>query len=186
MVLLEGGLIAAMAVVAHLTFARRLKGFGLNVRTIGRDAAYAMVYLLAVYPLILFALWAVLTVGQLVKDDFSIEVHQSLTFLGENGNAGLTALVVVFAVVIVPIFEEMLFRGFLQTTLRSLTARPWAAIFLTSALFSLLHPLTHVPALFCLSIGLGYAYERSGSLFRPIFMHIFFNGISVAATFWMS
>jgi membrane protease YdiL (CAAX protease family) len=27
---------------------------------------------------------------------------------------------------------------------------------------------------------LGYAYEKSGSLFRPIFMHVFFNGMTMA------
>jgi membrane protease YdiL (CAAX protease family) len=31
-----------------------------------------------------------------------------------------------------------------------------------------------------LSIGLGYAYERSGSLLRPILMHVFFNGFNIA------
>jgi membrane protease YdiL (CAAX protease family) len=53
---------------------------------------------------------------------------------------------------------------------------------LTSLFFAILHPPTHIPALFFLSCGLGYAYERSGSLFRPILMHVFFNGFSVAVT----
>ncbi len=181
---LEAALIVAMLLLARCAFARRLKGLGLSLRTAGRDAGWAAVYLLAVYPLILLGLWAVLVFGRFIRDDFNIEVHQSLTFLAENTGWGLRLVIVGFSVLIVPVFEEMLFRGFLQTTLRSLThQRPWAAIVLTSALFSLLHPPTHVPALFILSCGLGYAYERSGSLLRPMFMHIFFNGVSVAATF---
>jgi membrane protease YdiL (CAAX protease family) len=40
----------------------------------------------------------------------------------------------------------------------------------------------HWPALFVLAMGLGYAYEKSGSLFRPIIMHAIFNGIMIAAT----
>jgi membrane protease YdiL (CAAX protease family) len=36
-----------------------------------------------------------------------------------------------------------------------------------------------------LSCGLGYAYERSGSLLRPILMHIFFNSFSVVMTLLM-
>lgn len=184
MMSLEIGLIAVMLVIARQTFARRLKGFGLDVRTVGKDAGFAVVYLMAVYPLILLALWAVLTIGRLVKDDFGLEVHQSLTFLTENPNMGLRILAVVFAVVVVPVFEEMLFRGFLQTSIRSVTQSPWAAIVMTSLLFSILHPMTHIPALFFLVCGMGYAYERSGSLFRSILMHIFFNGFSVAVTFW--
>lgn len=186
MLLLELALIGVMLVIARVTFARRLKGFGLDVRTAGKDAGFAVVYLLAVYPLILLALWAVLTIGRLVNENFGLEVHQSLTFLSENTHIGVQILAVIFAVVVVPIFEEMLFRGFLQTSIRSVTQSPWAAIVMTSLLFAILHPMTHIPALFCLACGLGYAYERSGSLYRSIFMHIFFNGFSVAATFWMT
>jgi len=39
----------------------------------------------------------------------------------------------------------------------------------------------HWPAILMLSVGMGYAYERSGSLFRPIFIHIFFNTTTVCA-----
>ena len=42
--------------------------------------------------------------------------------------------------------------------------------------------LAHWPALFVLALGLGYAYEKSGSLFRPIFMHAMFNGIAMLST----
>jgi membrane protease YdiL (CAAX protease family) len=94
----------------------------------------------------------------------------------------LKILVAVFAALIVPVFEELLFRGFFQTTLRSLSGSPWVGIVLTSVFFAILHPPTHIPALFMLSVGLGYAYERSGSLLRPILMHIFFNGLSIGMT----
>lgn len=183
--LLDIGLIAVMAVMAHFMFAHRLKGFGLRVRMVGKDVAFALIYLLAVYPLILFSLWVVLSVGRFIAKDFDIQVHQSLTFLAENGNPALTMLVVITVLVIVPIFEEMLFRGFFQTTIRSATHSPWSAIILTSVFFAFMHypNWTHMLALFFLSCGLGYAYERSGSLTRSILMHIFFNGISVSALF---
>jgi membrane protease YdiL (CAAX protease family) len=40
--------------------------------------------------------------------------------------------------------------------------------------------VSHGPSLFVLALGLGYTYEKSGSLLRPIFMHALFNGINVA------
>jgi membrane protease YdiL (CAAX protease family) len=56
----------------------------------------------------------------------------------------------------------------------------WAAIALTSALFATIHANPqHWPALFVLSISIGYAYEKSGSLFRSIFIHALFNATSV-------
>lgn len=181
--LLEVSLIIAMLIIARRTFARRLKGFGLNPVTLHKDAAFALVNLLAVYPLILIALWAVLEIGKLIKGaDFAVEAHQSLGLLAESESIGLRIMIAGFAVFIVPVFEELLFRGFLQTSLRSLTGRPWLAIIITSLIFATLHPPMHIPSLIALSCCLGYAYERSGSLLRPILIHIFFNAMSIAAT----
>jgi membrane protease YdiL (CAAX protease family) len=182
--LLDGVLIVVMLLIARRSFARRLKGFGFDPRTLGKDAGYAVVYLLAIYPLIILSLWAVLTLGQYLRDGFGIEVHQSLTFLTGETHSILRIVAILAIVVVVPVFEEVLFRGFLQTAIGSVAQSPWAAIVLTSVIFSILHPPTHIPALFFLSCALGYGYERSGSLFRPILMHILFNGFSVAASFW--
>jgi membrane protease YdiL (CAAX protease family) len=182
--ILQIGLIATMLIIAHKAFARRLRGFGLNFRTIHKDTGYAVVNLLAVYPLIIFFLVAVTYIGQVLKGDFEIEKHQTLTFLSENSSIIIKAMTILTVVVIVPVFEEMVFRGFLQSTLRSATT-PWTAVLVVSSFFALFHypNYAHMPSLFFLSCGLGYAYERSGSLLRPILMHIFFNGTSVAMTF---
>lgn len=53
----------------------------------------------------------------------------------------------------------------------------WLAIILTSVLFAVVHqPWFIMPPIFLLSLGLGYLYERTGNLWAPIFMHMFFNG----------
>lgn len=180
--LLEIGLIAGMLMIARKTFARGLNGFGLKPAFLIKDTPLAIMHLLAVFPLITTGLWITLAIGRLFKGaEFNLEVHQSLDLLTDAG-IGMQALITIFAALIVPVFEELLFRGFLQTSLRSVSGKPWAAIVITSLFFSILHPPTHIPALFILSCGLGYAYERSGSLFRPILMHIFFNGFSIAVT----
>jgi membrane protease YdiL (CAAX protease family) len=92
------------------------------------------------------------------------------------------ALIVFTAVVVVPFVEELIFRGMIQTMLRSYITRPWPAIFLASLIFIIFHANPeHWFALFALSICLGYTYEKSGSLFRPIFVHALFNAMSVFA-----
>ena len=180
--ILEIGLIVGMLIIARKSFARRLKGFGINGKNLINDAPWAAVNLLGIFPLILFGLWVSLSLGRLFKGmDFSIETHQTLDILS-GASVGLKILVVLFAAGVVPVFEELLFRGFFQTSLRSLSGSPWVGIVLTSVFFAILHPPTHIPALFMLSVGLGYAYERSGSLLRPILMHIFFNGLSIGMT----
>jgi membrane protease YdiL (CAAX protease family) len=178
--------ITTMLMIAQRAFARRFRGFGLNLNRLKTDVPMAAIHLLAVFPLILAGLAATLALGRLLKGpEFNLEVHQSLGLLTDSG-MGLQVLIAVFAVLVVPVFEELLFRGFLQTSLRSVSGKPWVGIVLTSLFFSVLHPPTHIPALFMLSCGLGYAYERSGSLFRPILMHVFFNGFNVVATLLLS
>ncbi len=78
-----------------------------------------------------------------------------------------------------PLLEEVMYRGLVQQVLRQLGVRPWPAIVLTSAAFAAMHwsiasPHALVP-LFVLSLGFGWAYERSGRLLAPFVMHALFN-----------
>ncbi len=56
----------------------------------------------------------------------------------------------------------------------------WVAIVLTSLAFSIIHPLWTAPLIFILSLCLGYAYERTGSLWTSITIHLGFNAVSTA------
>jgi len=51
----------------------------------------------------------------------------------------------------------------------------WLAVIITSVVFAIIHPLWTAPMIFLLSLCLGYAYERTGSLWVPIIMHAMFN-----------
>jgi membrane protease YdiL (CAAX protease family) len=183
---------AAVAIVLLITivilvrqyFVRGLKGFGLDPQSVWRDFAGALAKLLAVWPLVLAILWLTLAVGKLIYGpDFQLEEHEELKVLVNYPQWPVKLGVVFLAVVLAPLAEEMLFRGLFQTTFRNLTRRPWIAIIFTSVLFALSHAIPeHWPALFVLAVGLGYAYEKSGSLLQPIFMHAIFNGAMVTAT----
>ena len=95
-------------------------------------------------------------------------------------------LAVLSIVVLAPLVEETLFRGFLQSYIRKhLGAKQ--AIFITSFCFSLFHfsmsqgiaNISIILPLFLLSLFLGLIYEKRGSLLSPIFLHAFFNTVSV-------
>jgi membrane protease YdiL (CAAX protease family) len=114
--------------------------------------------------------------------DFNLQQHEELELVAQYAQLPVRVLIVITAVVIVPVFEETLFRGLFQTWLRSLLARPWLAIFMCSGMFAVMHSDTgHWPALLALSMSMGYSYEKSGSLFRPIFIHSLFNAASIIA-----
>lgn len=188
--------IVVMAIVIFLvrtSFARRLKGFGLNVRTIPKDFLAAVINLLATWPLVIAALIVTMFFGKLIYgQDFAIEQHEELELITAYPQLPLRILIVVLAILVAPLIEEMLFRGLFQTMIRSVLEirnpkfhirnAAWPAILISSALFVMVHAdIAHWPALFVLAICLGYSYEKSGSLFRPIFIHSFFNAVTIIA-----
>ena len=174
---------ALILIMAKLTFAQGLKGFGLRLKTVPKDAAIGFVNLLAVWPPVVAV---VLITAQLTRlfvgPHFEMPRHQGIDMVTESTVVSLQVIVITGAVVIAPVLEELLFRGFFQTTLRSYSERPWLSIFVTSLIFASVHEnVTHWPALFVLAVGMGYAYEKSGSLWRPIFIHALFNGLTLLA-----
>lgn len=174
--------------LAQIHFARGLRGFGLRLRSLPKDLPAAAIHLLAIWPLVLGAIIVTTVVATVVSQmlwghDFEMPQHEALKEMAQHPTVPLQIVLVVLAVVVAPLTEEMIFRGLFQTMIRSYLGRPWLAIVVTSVLFAMVHgDLAHWPALFVLALGLGYAYEKSGSLFRPIFMHAMFNGVAVAST----
>jgi membrane protease YdiL (CAAX protease family) len=179
--------IAAMMFLAHVHFARRLKGFGLNIRTIAKDFFMAFFNLLAVWPLILAAVTVTIYVAKLfTNQDYQMQQHQQLEMITEYPQLPVQITIIFVAVVIAPLLEEMMFRGFVQTTIRSYINTKnsaWPAIAASSVFFAMMHAdPSHWPSLFILGVCLGYSYEKSGSLLRPIFIHFFFNATSIIGT----
>jgi membrane protease YdiL (CAAX protease family) len=180
--------IAVIIFLARASFARRLKGFGLNLRTIHKDFPAALLNLFSVWPLIAAMIILTMHLGKFIwGPDFEIQPHEELKLIRAYSQLPVRVLIIVTAVAIVPAFEEMLFRGLFQTMLRSiLLAKPWLSIAIISVLFALAHPENpaHWPALFVLSVCMGYSYEKSGSLLRPIFIHSLFNATSIIGTLY--
>jgi membrane protease YdiL (CAAX protease family) len=175
--------IVTSIIIARIAFVRGLKGLGLNPKTIPRDFVAAILNLLAVMPVVLGAIILTTIIGKLIfGDKFQMPKHEELKQIIAYSQWQVRALIVFTAVVVVPFVEELIFRGMLQTLFRSYIVRPWPAIFVASFVFVVFHAdMPHWPALFVLSICLGYTYEKSGSLLRPIFVHSLFNAMSVLA-----
>ena len=178
----EVAMAAFFVLTAQFAFVRGLKGFGLRFRTVGKDLFWAAVNLVAVYPVILLALWATIEAGQWIAGpEFGLEKHQTLEEL-ENASMGVKCFLVFSTLIVVPVFEELLFRGLMQSTLTAYLAKPWLAIAITSVAVCLHASRARIlPEYLALSAGLGYAYEKSGSLLRSILIHIIFNTISIVA-----
>jgi membrane protease YdiL (CAAX protease family) len=93
----------------------------------------------------------------------------------------LQLLLVVGTIAFVPaVCEEVLFRGWLQTTLQRRLSIP-LAIVIQGVLFALFHtnPLS-VVALAFVGFYLGFVFQRSGTLFASMTAHCLYNGTILA------
>jgi hypothetical protein len=91
-------------------------------------------------------------------------------------------LALLMIIVLAPVTEELLFRGFLQNWLKKHLGRNPALFFSSLAFaffhFSFLQGLNNIPiisTLFILGLALGFIYERQHSLSASILLHSFFN-----------
>jgi membrane protease YdiL (CAAX protease family) len=102
----------------------------------------------------------------------------------QASDPGKRVPLIILAVVVAPISEEFVFRGFLYGVLKRYSgALP--ALFFSGILFALIH--LHIPSLlplFLLGCVLTLAYELSGSLLVPMAMHALFNTITLAQVFF--
>jgi len=86
------------------------------------------------------------------------------------------ATMIVLAVIMAPIFEEIVFRGIIQKGLINKGMNPITAIIIASVVFGLVHgnPWQFVGAVL-LGCVLGFVYHKTKSLLLPILLHAFNN-----------
>ncbi|WP_434353709.1 CPBP family intramembrane glutamic endopeptidase [Psychrobacter sp. HD31] len=132
-----------------------------------------------------FALWVLFVVGNEFITDLTN--RNPMVFMDEiYATADPLWLLVLSLVIIVPIYEELIFRGVLwKATAEQFVNQKKGAIF-ASVLMALIFALVHVQydffemaSIFILALILGYARYRSGSVLLPILMHVFNNGLAL-------
>ncbi|MEO6786121.1 MAG: type II CAAX endopeptidase family protein [Chthoniobacteraceae bacterium] len=139
--------------------------------------------------LLLLPLFMIVTViayqfiGEHAEQQELVKVYQQAA---KTGNREIIWQVMVAAVVIAPITEEILFRGYFYPVLKRI-AGPLPAAAGISLLFGAIHNnALGMPGLTLLALGLTLAYEWSGSILVPMFMHAWFNGTTLFAMWWAS
>jgi membrane protease YdiL (CAAX protease family) len=109
------------------------------------------------------------------------------SFLVATGHFRLALAVIL--VIVVAIVEETVFRGYLILRLKTATRRAWAAVLLSSVVFSIGHGyegMAGVISVFCLGVVFGVVYLWRKSLIAPIIIHflIDFSGIVMTVLLW--
>lgn len=176
----EFAMIAAVVTVSRTKGLRSLhRDFGFGIRW---NQAWVAI---AVIPLAIFLDRMTAPLFELGKQT---ESPQGIVReLHHSSGALLTLAILLSTCVLVPITEELLFRGLLLRALRKRTTAGWS-LFISSAVFGAAHMLGSadaflvVPSLMAFGFVLGVFALRDGSLSRPIFLHAGFNLLTVVVS----
>ena len=96
----------------------------------------------------------------------------------EPAHAGAYIANGIFIAVLVPIIEELTFRGLGFSLLQRYGE--WTAILLTGLLFGLAHGLVEaLPLLVAFGVGLGFLRSRTDSVYPGMIVHGLFNAASL-------
>lgn len=149
----------------------RLQPFGFP-----KAALAGLVWLLVSSPLIL----AIQALVRNLSDDGN-DSQLIVRYFLEHPHFKDRAAVIAMAVIVAPVAEEVLFRGYFYGVIRRFGGRV-PAILISSLLFAAIHVhLPSFPGLAVLAMILCLLYERTGSLWAPITMHSLFNASTIAA-----
>ncbi|MEX1017787.1 MAG: type II CAAX endopeptidase family protein, partial [Phycisphaeraceae bacterium] len=174
-----------------------LRRLGVWPRGVWVEWRDGLVGLAAAMPLVLGTLVLMGWVGELIGQPAPSVGHELLLTMASTDDAVGLALLVVAVVVVAPFFEEVIFRGLVQTTLLSVLGpgRRWVIVGVSAAGFAMIHagaatfggegaggvPWHALPGLAVLGVVLGWLYEKTGSLWPAVIVHAGFNGYNVAA-----
>lgn len=142
-------------------------------RAVGRGA----LLLLCALPVVgAFNLLAYLLPRDLLQEQELVTLFGNVS---KAGNLQTILLIVVSAVVVAPICEEFIFRGYFYPVWKQYFGPVGSAV-LASTLFALVHAnLASLPGLFALALCFTVAFEASGSILVPMVMHALFNALSL-------
>jgi membrane protease YdiL (CAAX protease family) len=181
--ILAGSLAAQLLVVAVFIWRSRTSPVQPKRPGVGRAAlAGAGAYLL-VWPGVATASFASGVIAQWLTGEPPEPIaHDTLQALVDSPPDGWLFLMAALVVLAIPVMEEVMYRGMLQQALVEVAGNRWVAVALASAGFTMMHwgtaDLRALPALFVLSLGFGWIYEKTGRLTACIVMHILFNAVN--------
>lgn len=115
--------------------------------------------------------------------EFRVEDNQHifLQIFKSERSLSLAGLLIVSAVIMAPLGEELMYRVILQGTLQRYFS-PTASIVISASLFSAVHGFPDAVGLFPLALILGFLYWRTGSYWAVVTTHAAFNGVTVLLT----
>ncbi|MEY3395614.1 MAG: hypothetical protein RL346_1850 [Verrucomicrobiota bacterium] len=136
-------------------------------------------------PVTVVAMWLVFAVlysvgyQQLMESLGVKKVQDMVEMFQKTEDESVLVLMVMMAVIVAPICEEVVFRGYLYPVLKKFSGM-WMGCLVSALIFSAAHgSFVALLPLFIFGLVLVYLYEWTGSIWAPIAVHFLFNSATV-------
>lgn len=153
------------------------EAFGMNWQGLKRAAGQGLASYVGIIPIVFVT--SFLYQLFLYAAGYPVTLQDVVAIFLEPQSGWSLFFLLLLAVVVAPLVEEVLFRGMLLPVLMKKMS-PGTAIVISSIFFAGIHQ--HLPSfvpLFALAVVLAMLYIYSGSLWTPIVLHAVFNGVSI-------
>ena len=176
-------IMAALCSFLHFRGFNLADQFGLRLRP-DKAAGLAILLLLAFYPIGICA--AIVTQAILGPETKPQELIKLFSEAAQHMNYRTLIYTAVTGLVIAPVFEELVFRGYIYAILKRYLGIT-AGVVLNAALFAAIHVnMAALPPLFLFAVCLTLAYEFTGSILVNICMHVLFNFCALSVVFYLA
>ncbi|MFT5906336.1 MAG: membrane protease YdiL (CAAX protease family) [Cryomorphaceae bacterium] len=155
-----------------------LEIFGLRRPQVRKVIITSVVGLMGIYLCVAIAsaLITPLLENNLGKQELQAPVQMIID--AKHNNPALLVYLAILTVIVAPICEEFVFRGYIYGTLKRFSCRFFAAT-VSALFFAVVHTsLWSLAPLFIIGFCLAIIYEISGSLWASILTHAMFNGVT--------
>jgi len=164
--------------IVRFEYGQSIVNLGLTLVNIADNIKIGLKRYLVTIPVIMLA-------GFIINAVFSYygimpEIQDVVQWVLAEDSAIVLACLIFFGIIVAPIMEEIIFRGFLVPALKSYFGIRYA-IFISAAVFAAVHmDMFAFLQIFILGVLLGYLYEKTQSLAASIVVHILHNSLTLA------
>ena len=163
--------------IVHVECHQSITALGLSLVNVSNNIKQGIKKYLVTLPLIILAGFII----NLISSYYGInpEMQDVVKWILEENSIFILMSLIFFGIIIAPLIEEIIFRGFLQSALKNYFGRRYAIV-ISASLFAAVH--MDVFAFFqilILGILLGYLYEKTQTLVASVVIHILHNSLTL-------
>jgi membrane protease YdiL (CAAX protease family) len=156
---------------------QQVAALGLSLTNLSNNIKWGMKRYFLTIPVIMLAGFII----NMVANYYGIvpEMQDVVRWILEEKSVFVLFSLIFLGIIVAPVIEEIMFRGFLQPALKNVLGRKYAII-ASASVFAAVHMDVYAfLQIFILGVLLGYLYERTQTLAASIVAHILHNSLTL-------